>query len=163
MMLFFFDSTLCALLNSFSFVWIERFHNEQIPSTHYLFFSVFFLFSSSTIAPSDQFWFHSNPAFTLLPNSVRRLSFTRLCSRSLAFTVSSHRALRYDLAVSCFLLTVLRHKMLLLRLPSDGSTTLCVRRFFSPPRYPTTHDVRSLLVVVFALAFDFFLYVAALS
>lgn len=124
--------------------------------------SVFFLFSSSTIAPSDQFWFHSNPAFTLLPNSVRRLSFTRLCSRSLAFTVSSHRALRYDLAVSCFLLTVLRHKMLLLRLPSDGSTTLCVRRFFSPPRYPTTHDVRSLLVVVFALAFDFFSFMLLL-
>lgn len=113
-----FDATLLRLdaaLNSFSFVWPVRFHNEQIPSTlltQYLCFSFSLTSALQLLLLLINFGFiqiqpsHSNPQYFVFP-----LACCVLCSRSLAFTVSSHRALRYDLAVSCFLLTVLRHKI----------------------------------------------------
>lgn len=113
-----------AVLNSFSFVWLQisQLMNPcETPCrhTHTLYFSVFS--PTATTIPSDQFWFHSVPnddtliASTMpLPHSTLLASSFLACSaRSLAFTrfFSPHTAHRCDLAVSCFLLTVLRHKI----------------------------------------------------
>lgn len=87
--------------------------------THSIFLQFFF---SPTTIPSDQFWFHSVPNDDTLIASTMPLPHTHAASSFLACALhallpshgSSHRStsLRYDLAVSCFLLTVLRHKML---------------------------------------------------
>lgn len=80
---------------------------------------MFLQFFSPTTIPSDQFWFHSVPnddtliASPLLTH-VAPSSFLACALHALLPSHdSSHRstALRYDLAVSCFLLTVLRHKI----------------------------------------------------
>lgn len=108
-----------AALNSFSFVWLpisQRANPCETPVHSLYVSSVFF---SPTTIPSDQFWFHSVPnddtliASPLLTH-VASSSFLACALHALLPSHdSSHRstALRYDLAVSCFLLTVLRHKI----------------------------------------------------
>lgn len=112
-------------LNSFSFVWGStdfttckslRLHTHTLQFSSALQLLLLLIsFGFIQIQPSHS---KSHTAF--------RLSFTAL--RAHALFVSSRRsaALRYDLAVSCFLLTVLRHTEI------RCSTTLC--RFFSPSR-----------------------------
>lgn len=131
-MLCFFGHTHCVCaLNSFSFVWLgaadfttsKSLRNPTLlrPSRtslticasefcffphHYYSLPINFGFIQIQW-PNDTFTFN----FTLRPQLCS--SLLHFCVALLAlFSVSSHRtALRYDLAVSCFLLTVLRHKI----------------------------------------------------